>query len=308
MRVVFMGNPGFAIPTLEKIIQSHHDITCIVSNDPKPMGRRKILKYTAVGEYANQHQISLIEIGSFQKNTIISQLVSFNADVFVVVAYRVLPRSILTIPKIGSINLHASLLPKYRGAAPIQWALMNGDKTTGVTTFIIDPKVDTGDILLQKKIEIHDSDDYGTLSERSSHLGADLILDTLCQLEKGKTKPIQQEKDLATQAPKISKEMTIINWNWPALKIHNWIRGLSPTPGMSTSWNGKRMRVFKTSVIESSENDLPGIVQKRSKNELIISAGKGCLSLTEIQQDSKKRLPISEFLRGCTVSVGDTFI
>ena len=125
---------------------------------------------------------------------------------------------------------------------------------------------------------------------------------------KGKTEPIKQEKDLATQAPKISKEMTRINWNWQALKIHNWIRGLSPIPGMSTSWNGKRMRVFKTSVIESSENDLPGIVQKRSKNELIISTGKGCLSLTEIQQDGKKRLLIAEFLRGCTVSVGDKFI
>ncbi len=308
MKVVFMGNPAFAVPSLEILTKSRHEVLGIVSNPPKPVGRRRNMMYTAVGEYAHQREMALLEPVSFHNETIISQLNSFKADVFVVVAYRVLPKLIFAIPKFGSINLHASLLPDYRGAAPIQWALMNGEKYTGVTTFIINQKVDTGDIFLQKKIKIHDSDDFGSLSEKLSWIGADLIIATLELLEKGKIEPIRQNEDLVKRAPKISKDMAEINWNWPASKIHNWVRGLSPNIGMSSTWNGKRLRLFKTSVIDRVGNGIPGTVQKRFKNELIISTGEGCLSIIEIQQDGKRRLPIAEFLRGHSISDGDSFI
>jgi len=307
MKVVFMGNPSFAIPSLEKLTKSRHEVMGVVSNPPKPMGRQKNMKYTAVGEYAHQREVTLLEPVSLHNEKIISQLNSFKADVFVVVAYRILPKSIFAIPKLGSINLHASLLPEYRGAAPIQWVLMNGEKYTGVTTFIINPKVDTGDILLQKKIDIHDSDDFGILSEKLSRIGADLIINTLELMEEGKVQPASQDMDLVTQAPKISKEMTTINWNWPALKIHNWIRGLSPKPGMSTTLHGQRIRVFKTVVIDDLEQCIPGVVQNQSRDELIISTGANHLSIIELQQEGRKRLHIAEFLRGHTISIGEAF-
>ena len=177
-----MGNPNFAISSLESILQSRHHISAVISNPPKPMGRKKILKHTEVGSYAKKNNIELIELGSFDDDDIYKKIVSLNIDIFVVVAFRILPEKYISIPRFGSINLHASLLPQYRGAAPIQWALMNGDKVTGVSVFQIEKKVDTGKIIYQKKIDINESDNFESLSNKLSILGAEMILKTLNQL------------------------------------------------------------------------------------------------------------------------------
>ena len=220
-----MGNPKFALPSLESLLESKHEVKAIVSNPAKPMGRKRVLKHTDVGSYSLQNNIELIELDSFNNDTIYKKLLSLNVDIFVVVAFRILPEKYISIPKFGSINLHASLLPSYRGAAPIQWALMNGDKTTGVSVFQIEKKVDTGKIITQAKIDIDKNDNYEILSNKLSKVGAGVLVEALNNLEKGEVHYNKQDNSLVTKAPKISKEMLRIQWDWPAAKINNWVRG-----------------------------------------------------------------------------------
>ena len=229
-----MGNPYFAISPLKKIIDSQHDLVAIISNPPKPMGRKKVLKYTDVGKFALDNNIKLIELDSFDDQKIYQEVVSLNVDLFIVVAYRILPTKYLEIPKFGAINIHASLLPKYRGAAPIQWALMNGDEFTGVSIFQIEKKVDTGKIIFQEAIKIENEDNFETLSIKLSELGGEAIIKSLDMLAKGKINLTIQDNSYFTRAPKINKDMLKINWSWPGEKINNWVRGLCPYPAMYT--------------------------------------------------------------------------
>ena len=304
MRVIFMGNPEFALPTLEALLSSRHDVVGVVSNPPKPMGRGRKLRSTAVGQIAKENNLNLIEPESLKSVDFHKQLSGLSPDVFVVVAYRILPRSLIELPKNGAVNLHASLLPKYRGAGPIQWSLMNGDKATGVTIFQITSKVDTGDILLQQEIDIFPDDNMLTLGMRLCFAGAELIVDTLDRLETGMIQPYPQNNELATPAPKITKEMARIDWSWPAEKIHNWIRGLSPRPGMSTTLKGENFRVYQTKVLETGHGS-PGEITKLDKNELVVSTGAGSLSLMEVQTEGKRKMPVGDFLRGADVQAGD---
>ncbi|MEC9457267.1 MAG: methionyl-tRNA formyltransferase, partial [Candidatus Neomarinimicrobiota bacterium] len=244
MRTIFMGNPEFAIPTLKALQQSNHDLVAVVSNPPKPMGRGQALMSTAVGKFAKDQGFPLIEPRSLRSQELNKQLTTLNPDLFVVVAYKILPKSLIDLPRFGALNVHASLLPKYRGAGPIQWALMNGDKTTGVTVFQITPDVDTGDILLQQEIAISADDTMWTLGMRLCEAGAKLVIDTMDALETGSISGKPQDPALATPAPKITKEMTLIDWAWSAEKIHNWVRGLSPFPGMVTTIGGKQFRIY----------------------------------------------------------------
>ena len=197
MRVVFMGNPEFAIPTLKLLQKSRHEILAVVSNKPKRMGRGKIFKSTPVGKYAKENNIKLLEPTKLNEKVFINELKKMKADIFMVVAYRILPKEIIKIPIHGAVNLHVSLLPKYRGAAPIQWALMNGDKETGVTIFQISEKVDTGDILAQEKFPIFDDDNMLTLGTRLCNLGADIIIDTIDKIEDGSIKSVKQNQEIA---------------------------------------------------------------------------------------------------------------
>ena len=306
MRIIFMGNPKFAIPTLNAIQKSDHDLIAIVSNPPKPIGRGRILHSTAVGQFAKDNLIHLIEPKNLNSENLSEELKKLNPDIFVVVAYKILPEKLLLLPRYGSINLHASLLPKYRGAGPIQWALMNGDKNTGVTIFQIKKKIDAGDILLQKEIKIGDDDNMLSLGMRICEEGAKMVLTVLKKIEDDTIKIIVQDSNKITFAPKITKEMSIINWNWQNVKIHNWIRGLSPFPGMSTFFKKRRLRIYKTSLLDGQIKN-PGQVIQSSKERLIISTGKGLLEIFEIQLEGKKKLPVREFLMGIDIKSGDMF-
>ena len=302
-----MGNPKFALPSLESLLESNHEVKAIVSNPAKPMGRKRVLKHTDVGSYSLQNNIELIELDSFNNDTIYKKLLSLNVDIFVVVAFRILPEKYISIPKFGSINLHASLLPSYRGAAPIQWALMNGDKTTGVSVFQIEKKVDTGKIITQAKIDIDKNDNYEILSNKLSKVGAGALVEALNNLEEGEVDYNKQDKSLVTKAPKISKEMLRIQWDWPAAKINNWVRGLSPRPCMMAIFQNKRTKILKTLVLDDKVKRTPGKIKAAANSSLEIYTGRGLISILEIQQEGKKCLPIDQFLRGTRISDRDFF-
>ena len=302
-----MGNPSFAISSLESILQSRHHVVAVISNPPKPMGRKKILKHTEIGSYAIKNNLELIELNSFDNDDIYKKIKSLKIDIFVVVAFRILPEKFISIPRFGSINLHASLLPKYRGAAPIQWALMNGDKATGVSVFQIEKKVDTGKIIFQNKIDIDKSDDFESLSIKLSNLGANILTKALNNIESGEANFIEQDNTLSTRAPKISKEMLQIKWEWPAVKINNWIRGLSPKPGMTTIFRRKKIKIIKSDVTDGLAKGKPGTVSSVNNSLLEIYTGSGLLSIKELQQEGKKCLPIEEFLKGYDINDKDIF-
>ena len=304
MRTVFMGNPEFAIPTLKALQHSNHDLIAVVSNPPKPMGRGRALTSTAVGQFARDQGFPLIEPRSLRSQDLNKQLTALTPDLFVVVAFKILPKSLIDLPRFGALNIHASLLPKYRGAGPIQWALMNGDTTTGVTVFQITPDVDTGDILLQQEIAIAADDTMWTLGMRLCEAGAGLVIEAMDALETGSISGRPQDPALATPAPKITKEMTLIDWSWPAEKIHNWVRGLSPFPGMVTTLEGKQFRIFKTAVLDR-QGTKPGTIVEFDNGSLVIATGEGLLSQLEVQIEGKKKMPAADFLRGATLKAGD---
>ena len=300
MRVVFMGNPEFAIPTLKLLQKSRHDLLAVVSNKPKPMGRGRVLSSTPVGQFAKENKIKLLEPDNLNAIDFQSQLKNLEVDIFLIVAYRILPEKIIEIPKYGAINLHVSLLPKYRGAAPIQWALMNGDTETGVTIFQIDNKVDTGDILAQEKFPIHKDDNMWTLGTRLCNSGAEIMIDVIEKIEEGSIEILKQNQASVSFAPKITKKMRCINWNWSATKIHNWVRGLSPYPSMYTILNGRNVKIFKT-FIEKSSIRKPGAIININHNSILVGTGNNLLGLLEIQLEGKKKLSIEEYLKGSPI-------
>jgi methionyl-tRNA formyltransferase len=257
-----------------------------------------------VGQFARDQGFPLIEPRSLRSQDLNKQLTALTPDLFVVVAYKILPKSLIDLPRFGALNLHASLLPKYRGAGPIQWALMNGDTTTGVTVFQITPDVDTGDILLQQEIAIGADDTMWTLGMRLCEAGAKLVIEAMDALETGSISGRPQDPALATPAPKITKEMTLIDWSWPAEKIHNWVRGLSPFPGMVTTIGGKQFRIYKTAVLDRYGNE-PGTIVEFHNGSLVIATGDGLLSLLEVQIEGKKKMPAADFLRGATLKAGE---
>ena len=292
-----MGNPEFAIPTLKLLQKSKHEILAVVSNKPKQMGRGRTFRSTPVGKYAKENNIKLLEPTKLNEKVFINELKKLNADIFIVVAYRILPKEIIKIPIHGAVNLHVSLLPKYRGAAPIQWALMNGDKETGVTIFQISEKVDTGDILAQEKFPIFDDDNMLTLGTRLCNLGADIIVHTIGKIEDRSVNRVKQNQGTVSFAPKITKEMRYIDWSWPSNKIHNWVRGLSPNPSMYTTFNGKMLKIFKT-FVENGTKFKPGFVYQINNDSILVGTGDGLLGLLEIQLEGKKKLIIRDFLKG----------
>ena len=302
-----MGNPYFAISPLKKIIESSYDLAAVISNPPKAMGRKKVLKHTDVGQFALDNNIKLIELDSFDDQEVYRQIVSLNLDLFIVVAYRILPTKYLKIPKFGAINIHASLLPKYRGAAPIQWALINGDSSTGVSIFQIEKRVDAGKIIFQEAIKIEKEDNLETLSTKLSKLGGTALIKSLELLNKDKTNLIIQDKSKFTLAPKINKEMLKINWSWEGEKINNWIRGLSPYPAMYTVYKEKKIKIFKVQLLKEISNSHPGKIESISSKRLIVLSKNYQVSVLELQQEGKKRLKIEDFLKGSNFEKGQNF-
>ena len=301
MKIIFMGTPDFSIPSLESIYKSKHELTAIVTTPDKERGRGRKITYTPVKQFAVENNIPVYQPEKLKSNTeFIEQMKALQPDLFVVVAFRILPKEVFNIPKFGSFNLHGSFLPKYRGAAPIQWALINGETETGLTTFKLAEKVDTGNIYLQQKVEILPADNFETLHDRMSLLGADLVLKTISLIQTGNFELKQQDDSLASPAPKITKEICKIDWNKSAKEIHNLIRGLSPHPAAFFVYNGKVIKIYKTEIVE--QNDMKPFQIHQTKTELIIGCGKNALRILELQQEGKKRMGIEEFLRGFSFS------
>lgn len=299
-----MGNPAFAVPSLKKLAASNHDIISVVTNPPKPSGRGRKLVSTPVAACAHELGLPVMEVDNLNSEKTIHNLQKLNADVFAVVAYRILPKVIIAIPAKGAINLHGSLLPKYRGAAPIQWSLINGEAETGLTTFIIQPKVDTGKILMQKRMPINQNDNYGSLAEKMSHTGAALLIKTIDEFENGNLKSYAQDDSKTSSAPKISAGMTVINWQQSAHVIHNLIRGLTPSPGCRTLFSGKRLKIIKSNFTKENSALKKGVISNIEKESFSIQTYSGQLIVMEVQLEGKRSMNAGDFLRGVQLKVG----
>ncbi len=296
MKIIFFGTPDFAVASLKILNESKHEILAVVTAPDKQRGRGRKVSFTPIKKYALENDLKLLQPEKLKDDKFVNELKKIKADLFIIVAFRILPTSVFTIPPKGSFNLHGSLLPKYRGAAPIQWALINGEKETGVTTFFLKEKVDTGNIIDQEKIEITEEDNFGTLHDKMSEIGATLVLKTVELIDKGNIKLKEQDNSLATPAPKITKEICKIDWNKSAIEIHNLIRGVSPFPGAYFICNNKQYKIFKSKIVK--EKKLTPSQIEQTKKEIFIGTANGIIQILEIQPEGRKRMTAEEFLRG----------
>ena len=311
MKIVFMGTPDFAQKSLEALYNAGHEILAVVTNIDKPKGRGMKLVESPVKEYAKSKNLTIFQPEKVRKNIeFIEQIKKLEPDVICVVAYgKILPSEILEIPKLGCINVHASLLPKYRGAAPIQWAVLNGDKTTGVTTMYMDVGMDTGDMILKQEVEIGENETTGELWDRLSIIGADLLVKTLDQIEKGTAPRIKQSDDF-TMAPMLNKEISKIDWKEKTAKqIKNLVRGLNPIMGAYSYLNGKKIKFWKVEVEEDTNSNQENgtVIKANDKEGLYIKAKDGILKIIEIQGENAKRMNANDFLRGNKIEIGQKF-
>jgi methionyl-tRNA formyltransferase len=304
-KVVFMGTPDFAVPSLKALKEYGCIVSLVVTRPDQPKGRGRKTLPPPVKVAAETLNCPVLQTFSVKTEDFYKTITEHRPDIMVVVAFgHVLPKRVLEIPIYGAINVHASLLPKYRGPAPIQWAIINGESETGVTTMIMDMGLDTGEMLLSAKTQISTDDTAGTLHDRLSELGASLLIDTIKKIEDGSLRPVTQNHALATYAPMLSKEDGHIDWTKPANQIERFIRGVTPWPGAFSFVNGKRMRIFKAEAWDSDSKNLPGEITKNFSSQLCVATGKGILSILEVQLDSGKRLEIREFLKGTTFPEG----
>ena len=308
MKVVFMGTPDFAVPSLREIGKSNHQIISVVTGPDKPRGRGQKLSKTPVKEAAEKLNLTILQPEKLDSPEFSKQIEKLEPDIFVVVAFRILPESLLQIPRKGAINLHASLLPRYRGAAPINWAIINGERETGITIFQIKPEVDTGEILYQEKIEIKEDDTAGSLHDKLSRIGAKALVRVLDMIERGEVKPIPQNEKLATYAPKIKPEMGRIDWSKEAKNIKNLIHGLSPVPGAFSFFKNKRVRFLKANIEDTGTSYSPGTIVYLDKKCMKIQTGRGLLLPSILQIEGKKPLTVTEFIKGFRGNTGDRFI
>lgn len=311
LRIVFMGTPEFAEFILRRLVKEQYNIIGVVTMPDKPMGRHgSVLQSSPVKKYAVEQGIPVLQPEKLKDPLFIEQLSSFKADLQIVVAFRMLPEIVWSMPRLGTFNLHASLLPQYRGAAPINWAIINGDKETGVTTFFLKHEIDTGDVIRQERIPILPTDNVGTLHDKLMELGADVTVKTLDDIIAGNVKPIPQSDipaDALRPAPKIFKETCRIDWNQPTAKINDFIRGLSPYPAAwtvlhSADGNEQDFKIFAAEPITDAPIQKPGTIFCDGRKTLIVSTADGALRLLEVQLAGKKRMDICAFLCGTDLS------
>lgn len=309
MKIVFFGTPDFAVESLYQLVNSKHKIVGVVTVEDKKSGRGQKISLSPVKIFAEKHCLKILQPHNLKDEKFIQELKSLNADIFAVVAFRKLPEVVWKMPKHGTINLHASLLPDYRGAAPINWAIINGEEVTGATTFFINENIDTGDILLKSTVQIDDSDTAGDLHDKIMNDGAKLLVRTINQVEDGTISPVKQEKvSLPKKAPKIHKEDCMIDWSKSAQSIYNFIRGLSPYPASYTTFKGKIFKIYSSEKKLITELKLnPGEIHSDNKNFLLVGCSDGILSLNEVQIQGKKRLDIKEFLKGNKIEENSYF-
>jgi len=305
-----MGTPHFAVASLNKLIENRYNIAAVVTVPDKPQGRGQILKFSPVKEVALKNNIPVLQPASLKDDDFIQSLKKYKAELYVVVAFRILPESVFTIPEYGTLNVHASLLPKYRGAAPINRAIMNNEKETGVTTMLIDRKVDTGQILMQTKVAISSEMTAGELHDILAVKGAQLLIDTVKSIENNSVKSIPQDDTLATKAPKIKKEDCKLDFSYPAIHLHNQIRGLSPYPAAFCQFRGKILKIFRSLAPEENiackEPCKPGQIIEVFKDSIAVCCGTNeLLNIIEVQPAGKKRMPVKDFINGYQVKIGE---
>ncbi|MTI31057.1 methionyl-tRNA formyltransferase [Xanthovirga aplysinae] len=300
LRIIYMGTPEFAVPSLEKLIQEEFEVVAVVTAPDKPKGRGQKLSISPVKECALAHQIPVLQPTNLKSPEFIEELRSYKADLQIVVAFRMLPEIVWDMPEYGTFNLHASLLPQYRGAAPINWAIINGEKETGLTTFLLQHEIDTGNILFQEKEPIFEEDNVGSLYERLMNKGADLVIKTAKAIQEGNFRPEPQDQSLEIKhAPKIFKETCEIDWDKPNKEVYNFIRGLSPYPAAWTNLNGRIFKIFSCEKLEESiANMQPGEYHTDNKTILHIQTADGTIAIKELQMQGKKRMGITDFMRG----------
>lgn len=305
MKIIFMGTPDFAAVTLEALIEAGHEVVLAVTQPDKPKGRGKSVQFSAVKSAALAHNIEVYQPKRIREPECAAYLKKYEPDIMVVAAFgQILTEEILTMPRYGCINVHASLLPKYRGAAPIQWAVINGEKTTGVTTMQMDAGIDTGDMLEKTELALAPDETGGSLFDRLARAGAKLCVQTLAHIEDGTVTRTKQDESQATHVGMIKKSMGIIDWKKPAVQIERMIRGLNPWPSAYTSLDGKTLKIWKAEVAEGGDGSQAGTVVLADKRQLAVQTGEGRLFLKEVQLEGKKRMDMEAFVRGYPVEQG----
>ena len=315
LKIVFFGTPEFAVESLKRLVDGGYNVAAVVTMPDKPAGRGRQLQQSDVKRFAVERGLPVLQPVSLKDEAFINELRALQAQLFIVIAFRMLPEAVWQMPPLGTFNLHASLLPRYRGAAPINWAVMTGDKDTGVTTFFLKHEIDTGDIIHQERIPILPDDNAETMHDKLMALGADLTVRTLQDILAGNIKPIPQSDIPVSElrpAPKIFKETCRIDWNQPTARVRDFIRGLSPYPAAwtvlhSPEGNDQDFKIFAAEPVPNAPLQTPGTITCDGRKKLIVSTADGALRLLEVQLSGKKRMPTPAFLCGCTIS-GCSFI
>ncbi|MDU2147933.1 MAG: methionyl-tRNA formyltransferase [Paeniclostridium sordellii] len=305
MKIVFMGTPEFAVPCLQKIIDEGHEVLAVVTQPDKPKGRGKKLAMPPVKELALKYNIDVYQPVKAREESFVEKLKEINPELIVVVAFgQILPKSILDIPKFGCVNVHASLLPKYRGAAPLNWVIINGEEKTGVTTMYMDVGLDTGDMILKSEIPLDDEITAGELHDKMMVQGAEVLKDTIDLISKGEAPREKQNDEETSYSPIMDKSLGNIDWSKSATDIHNLIRGVNPWPSAYTTYDKQTMKIWKTKVLDKLSEKTPGTILSVDKNGIEVSTGDKVLQISEIQMSGKKRMIVSEYIKGNDISTG----
>ena len=309
MKIIFMGTPEFAVGALESLVKAGHQIELVVTQPDKPKGRGKEMQFTPVKECALKYDIPVFQPVKIKTPEAVEELRKYEADVFVVAAFgQILSEDILNMPKYGCINIHASLLPKYRGSAPIQWVILNGEEVTGITIMQMASGIDNGDILLQSTVEIDAKETGDSLHDKLAAEGAKLIVEALPKIEKGELTPVKQNDEESSYVKMLQKSIGKIDWNKSAAVIERMVRGLNSWPGTYTHYNGKTLKIWESEVSDK-ETELadasPGTITAVEKAAIYVRTGEKDLKITEVQLEGKKRMSVKDFLLGCRIKVGD---
>ena len=305
MRVIFMGTPDFSVGILEEIIKAGHEVVLAVTQPDKPKGRGNTVQFPPVKETALTHGIEVYQPTKIRDAECVEYLRKYHADIMIVAAFgQILSKEILDMPRYGCVNVHASLLPKYRGAAPIQWAVINGEKVSGVTTMRMDIGIDTGDMIEKVEVPLDKEETGGSLFDRLAEEGAKLCVHTMAEIEAGRATYTKQDESEATHTGMIKKQLGKIDWTKPAVEIERLVRGLNPWPSAYTSLNGKTLKIWRASVAEADSSGKAGTIVSIAKDEIAVQTGKGVLLLQEVQLEGKKRMPVDAFLRGYQLEKG----
>ncbi|MGY5266105.1 methionyl-tRNA formyltransferase [Clostridium thiosulfatireducens] len=303
MKIVFMGTPEFAVPCLQKIIDEGHEVVAVVTQPDKPKGRGKKLAMPPVKELALKYDIPVYQPLKAREESFVDTLKEMNPELIVVVAFgQILPKSILDIPKYGCVNVHASLLPRYRGAAPLNWVIINGEEKTGVTTMYMDEGLDTGDMILKSEIPLDDEITAGELHDKMMIDGAKVLKETIDLIEKGEAPREKQSNENTCYSPIMNKSLGNIDWKKSAIDIHNLVRGINPWPSAYTTYEGQTMKIWKTKVIDKNSNKDPGTIISIDKEGINVSTSEGILQIKEIQMAGKKRMEVPEYIKGNNIN------